>query len=167
MSESSGTYGVSEESDAGIGTRTPERTPPPTLVSRVATYPVQVWREARAAVIPSIFQQENAMNVRKLSSFAAAAFVGLTLAACAGTSTTKSTGDVVDDAWIATKVKSKLVDDPMTKARDIQVETFKGTVQLAGYADSQAEIDRAVALASSTQGVKSVRNNITLKQTTR
>ena len=107
------------------------------------------------------------MNVRKLSSFAAAAFLGLTLAACAGTSTTKSTGDVVDDAWIATKVKSKLVDDPMTKARDIQVETFKGTVQLAGYADNQAEIDRAVALASSTQGVKSVRNNITLKQTTR
>ena len=72
---------------------------------------------------------------------------------------------MVDDAWIATKVKSKLIDDPLTKARDIQVETFKGTVQLAGYADNQAEIDRAVQLASSTQGVKSVRNNITLKST--
>jgi hyperosmotically inducible protein len=106
------------------------------------------------------------MNVRKLTSFLAAGFVGLTLAACAGTATTKSTGDVVDDAWIATKVKSKLIDDPVTKARDIQVETFKGTVQLAGYADTQAEIDRAVQLASSTQGVKSVRNNITLKATT-
>ena len=103
------------------------------------------------------------MNVRKLSSLAAALVMGATLAACAGTATTKSTGDVVDDAWIATKVKAKLVDDPMTKARDIQVETFKGTVQLAGYADNQAEIDRAVQLAASTQGVKSVRNNITLK----
>ena len=106
------------------------------------------------------------MNVRKLSSFAAAAFLGLTLAACAGTATTKSTGDVVDDAWIATKVKSKLIDDPLTKARDIQVETFKGTVQLSGFADSQAEVDRAVQIAGSTQGVKSVRNNITLKAAT-
>jgi hyperosmotically inducible protein len=103
------------------------------------------------------------MNVRKLSSFAAAAVMGLTLAACAGTPTTKSTGDVIDDAWIATKVKSKLIEDPLVKARDIQVETFKGTVQLSGFADSQAEVDRAVQLASSTVGVKSVKNNITLK----
>ena len=106
------------------------------------------------------------MNVRKLSSLAAALVMGMTLAACAGTATTNSTGDVVDDAWIATKVKSKLIDDPITKARDIQVETFKGTVQLSGFADSQAEVDRAVQLASSTTGVKSVRNNITLKATT-
>jgi hyperosmotically inducible protein len=106
------------------------------------------------------------MNVRKLSSLAAALVMGMTLAACAGTATTKSTGDVVDDAWIATKVKSKLIDDPLTKARDIQVETFKGTVQLSGFADSQAEVDRAVQIAGSTQGVKSVRNNITLKTNT-
>ena len=103
------------------------------------------------------------MNVRKLSSLAAALVMGMTLAACAGTATTKSTGDVIDDAWIATKVKSKLIDDPLTKARDIQVETFKGTVQLSGFADSQAEVDRAVQIAGSTQGVTSVRNNITLK----
>lgn len=103
------------------------------------------------------------MNVRKLSSLAAALVMGATLAACAGTATTKSTGDIVDDAWIATKVKAKLVDDPMTKARDIQVETFKGTVQLSGFADSQAEVDRAVQLANETKGVTSVRNNITLK----
>lgn len=106
------------------------------------------------------------MNVRKLSSLAAALVMGMTLAACAGTATTKSTGDVVDDSWIATKVKAKLIDDPLTKARDIQVETFKGTVQLSGFADSQAEVDRAVQIAGSTQGVKSVRNNITLKAAT-
>ena len=106
------------------------------------------------------------MNVRKLSSLAAALVMGMTLAACAGGPSTKSTGDVVDDAWIATKVKAKLIDDPLTKARDIQVETFKGTVQLSGFADSQAEVDRAVQIAGSTQGVKSVRNNITLKAAT-
>lgn len=107
------------------------------------------------------------MNVRKIASLAAAVVTGLTLAACAGSPTTKSTGDVVDDAWIATKVKAKLVEDPMVKARDIQVETFKGTVQLSGFADSQSEIDRAVELAASTTGVKSVRNNITLKSVAR
>jgi osmotically-inducible protein OsmY len=106
------------------------------------------------------------MNVRKLSSIAAALITGMTLAACAGTASTKSTGDVVDDAWIATKVKAQLIDDPMTKARDIQVETFKGTVQLSGFADSQAEVDRAVQIASGTKGVVSVRNNITLKANT-
>lgn len=103
------------------------------------------------------------MNVRKISSLAAAVVMGLTLAACAGTPTTKSTGDVIDDAWIATKVKSKLIDDPLTKAHNIQVETFKGTVQLSGFAASRAEIDRAVQLATSTEGVKSVKNDIRLK----
>jgi hyperosmotically inducible periplasmic protein len=124
-----------------------------------------VWT-ALAPPRKSIPPKENAMNVRKLSSLAAALVMGMTLAACAGTATTKSTGDVVDDSWIATKVKAQLIDDPLTKARDIQVETFKGTVQLSGFADSQAEVDRAVQIAGSTQGVKSVRNNITLKAST-
>jgi hyperosmotically inducible periplasmic protein len=95
----------------------------------------------------------------------AAALLGITLAAsgCAGTSTTKSTGDVIDDAAIATTVKAKMIDDPLVKASNIQVETFKGTVQLAGFASSQAEIDRAVSLAANTKGVKSVKNDIRIK----
>lgn len=105
------------------------------------------------------------MNTIKSRGLLAAAVLGFTLAAagCAGTSTTKSTGDVVDDAVIATKVKAKFVDDPVVKAMNIQVETFKGTVQLSGFAASQTEIDRAVNLARTTTGVVSVKNDIRLK----
>ena len=94
----------------------------------------------------------------------AAALLGITVAAgCAGTATTKSTGDVIDDATIATKVKAKFIEDPTVKAMNIQVETFKGTVQLSGFAASQAEADRAVQLARETSGVRSVKNDIRLK----
>jgi hyperosmotically inducible protein len=95
----------------------------------------------------------------------AAVLLGSTLAAagCAGTATTKSTGDLIDDTTIATTVKAKMIDDPVVKAMDIQVETFKGTVQLSGFASSQSEIDRAVMLAANTKGVKSVKNDIRLK----
>ena len=105
------------------------------------------------------------MNTIKSRGLLAAAVLGFTLAAagCAGTSTTKSTGDVVDDAVIATKVKAKFVDDPVVKAMNIQVETFKGTVQLSGFASSQTEIDRAVNLARTTTGVVSVKNDIRIK----
>ena len=92
-----------------------------------------------------------------------AAVLGLALAACAGSPTTKSTGEVMSDATIATKVKSKLVADSMTSALDIQVETFKGTVQLAGFATTRAEADRAGEIARTTEGVKAVKNDIRLK----
>jgi osmotically-inducible protein OsmY len=87
----------------------------------------------------------------------------LAAAGCAGTATTKSTGELIDDATIATTVKAKMIDDPVVSAINIQVETFKGAVQLSGFASSQAEIDRAVRLATTTKGVKSVMNDIHLK----
>jgi osmotically-inducible protein OsmY len=104
----------------------------------------------------------NPTNNRKLI---AAAVMGLAfaLAGCAGSPTTKSTGNVIDDSVIATKVKTKMIEDPVVKALDIQVETFKGTVQLSGFAASQDQIDRAVVIARNTAGVKSVRNDIRLK----
>ena len=103
------------------------------------------------------------MKITKHHGLLAAAVLGLTLAACAGTPTSKSTGEVMSDATIATKVKSKLVADPMTSAMDIQVETFKGTVQLAGFASTKAEADRAGEIARTTDGVKAVKNDIRLK----
>jgi osmotically-inducible protein OsmY len=98
-------------------------------------------------------------------SLVAAALLGMaiTTVGCAGSPTTKSTGDVIDDTTIATKVKAKLIDDPVVKASNIQVETFKGTVQLSGFAATQAEADRAVQLARETTGVKSVKNDIRIK----
>lgn len=82
------------------------------------------------------------------------------LVGCAGTSTQESTGEYIDDGAITAKVKSAFVSDPQVNALGIKVTTFKGTVQLSGFADSQQEIDRAVELARNVEGVKSVKNDI-------
>ena len=104
------------------------------------------------------------MNANKHRGLLAATVLGIALAACAGSPTTKSTGEVMSDATIATKVKSQLVADPDVSALDIQVETFKGTVQLGGFASTPAQIARAGEIARNTSGVKAVRNDIRLKQ---
>jgi osmotically-inducible protein OsmY len=85
------------------------------------------------------------------------------LAACAPTPTREGTGEYVDDAAITTKVKAALVGDPVTKARDIKVVTFKGKVQLSGFVDNQSEADRAIKLATEVNGVKMVSNDMRLK----
>ena len=98
------------------------------------------------------------------SSFRVAiAAAALIVAACGSTPTTKSTGEYFDDAAITVKVKAAFVEDKQVKANDIAVDTYKGTVQLSGFADNRAEIDRAVQVASNIAGVKAVRNEIQLK----
>ncbi len=82
------------------------------------------------------------------------------LSGCAGSSTQESTGEYLDDSAITAKVKSAFVADKAVSALDIQTTTFKGMVQLSGFAGSQQEIDRAVALARAVPGVKSVKNDI-------
>ena len=74
----------------------------------------------------------------------------------------KSAGEIVDDASITTKVKAKFVEDPLVKAMNIKVDTYQGVVQLSGFANSQAEADKAAQIARSTSGVKSVKNDIRL-----
>ncbi len=82
---------------------------------------------------------------------------------CAGTSTRESTGEYIDDATITTKVKAAFVKDPLVKALDVKVDTFKGTVQLSGFVDTAEQKSRAEELARIITGVSSVKNNITLK----
>lgn len=82
---------------------------------------------------------------------------------CAGTATSKSTGEVVDDATITTKVKAAFVKDPVVKAIDVKVDTFKGAVQLSGFVDTAEQKARAESIAAGIQNVMSVRNNITVK----
>ena len=86
------------------------------------------------------------------------------LAGCAGTSTQESTGEYIDDSVITTKVKSAFANDATVDAIHIKVTTFKGTVQLSGFAKSRQEIDRAVQLARAVEGVKAVKNDIQLRQ---
>jgi len=87
-----------------------------------------------------------------------------TLVACASTPTRESTGEYVDDSVITTKVKSLLANDDFLKSFQIGVETYKGTVQLSGFVDSQKAIDKAGEIASSVKGVKSVKNNLNVKK---
>jgi osmotically-inducible protein OsmY len=85
------------------------------------------------------------------------------LASCAGTRTKESTGEYVDDSVITSRVKAALIADPVTKAREINVETFKGTVQLSGFVTTAQEKDKAAEIARKTKGVVEVRNNIIIK----
>jgi hyperosmotically inducible protein len=84
----------------------------------------------------------------------------------AGAPEAKTTvGTTIDDSAITAKVKSALLADPDVKGLDIKVETNKGEVQLSGFVDNQAQIDRAVSIARGVEGVKNVQNKMTLKTT--
>lgn len=82
---------------------------------------------------------------------------------CASTATKESTGEYVDDSTITTKVKAQFVSDPVVKAYQVKVETFKGVVSLSGFVNTAEEKARAEQIASSVNGVHQVNNNITLK----
>ena len=85
------------------------------------------------------------------------------LGGCASTPTQESTGEYIDDTTITAKVKAKFVEDKEVSAAAINVETFKGVVQLSGFANSRHEADKATEIARKTKGVKSVKNDIRLK----
>jgi len=72
-------------------------------------------------------------------------------------------GEYFDDSVITTKVKAAIFKEPSLKSTEINVETFKGTVQLSGFVSSQADIDKAVQVARGVQGVTSVRNDMRVK----
>jgi len=87
-----------------------------------------------------------------------------TFVACASTRTRESTGEYVDDSVITTKVESLLAKDDFLKSyHQISVETYKGIVILSGFVDSQQAVDRAVQIARSVKGVKSVKNSLIVK----
>jgi len=86
-----------------------------------------------------------------------------TFVACASTRTRESTGEYIDDSVITTKVKSLLAADDFLKSFQISVKTYKGTVQLSGSVNSQKAIDKAVEIARSVKGVKSIKNDLIVK----
>ena len=92
---------------------------------------------------------------------AAALVVAATLAACE-TRPPYEEGNAaaIDDATITANVKSALVQDPVTRARNISVNTLHGTVELSGFVDSRAERDEAARVASSVAGVGSVEDEL-------
>lgn len=91
------------------------------------------------------------------------AVVMMAIAGCASTSQQASTGEYLDDTVITARVKAAIVDDPELKATEINVETYKGVVQLSGFVSSQSDIGHAVDVAKKVDGVKSVKNDMRLK----
>jgi len=82
---------------------------------------------------------------------------------CASTRHHEGTGEYVDDSVITSKVKTAIFNEPGLKVSEINVETFKGAVQLSGFVNSRADIESAVRVASAVGGVKSVTNDMQLK----
>ena len=99
---------------------------------------------------------------RKWTSLFGVLFVAIALG-CASTSKKEGTGEYVDDTVITSKVKAAIFNEPSLKSAEINVETFKGVVQLSGFVSSQADINRAAEVARSVSGVKSVKNDMRLK----
>src|SRR3954464_14533599 len=82
---------------------------------------------------------------------------------CAGTNTRESTGEYVDDATITAKVKAAFVKDPVVKATDVKVQTFKGVVQLSGFVDNSDQKSQAEQVARGVPNVAKVQNDIVVK----
>jgi len=100
--------------------------------------------------------------LKRFSAFFLAALL-MSMLGCAGTSTKEGPGEYVDDSVITTKVKAAIFNDPSLKVFQINVETFKGTVQLSGFVNNQTSINRAVEVARGVGGVQSVRNDMRLR----
>jgi osmotically-inducible protein OsmY len=94
----------------------------------------------------------------------------LALGACASNQQTaagdkkESAGQYVDDATVTAKVKTAIASDVGVKAAsNVNVETYRGVVQLSGFADSEDQASKAVTAAKKVTGVRSVKNDIRVK----
>jgi osmotically-inducible protein OsmY len=85
------------------------------------------------------------------------------VAGCASTATQEGTGEYVDDTVLTTKVKASIFNEPTLKSMEINVETFKGAVQLSGFVAKPADIAKAGSIARGVAGVKSVKNDLRTK----
>ena len=104
--------------------------------------------------------------MKQLGKYFSALFLAVALVAfagCASTSKQEGTGEYVDDSVITTKVKAAIFNEPNLKSAEVNVETFKGVVQLSGFVSSQSAVNKAVEMARGVSGVKSVKNDMRIK----
>lgn len=87
----------------------------------------------------------------------------LTAVGCSSTAKQEGTGEYVDDTVITTKVKTAILGESTLKSAEINVETFKGVVQLSGFVSSTAMANKAVEVTNKVAGVKSVKNDMRIK----
>lgn len=103
------------------------------------------------------------MKNLKIASTLIAALMLTSVVGCSSTPTHESTGQYVDDSVITTSVKAAILNEPSLKVNEINVETFKGVVQLSGFVRSEDNIATAVKVARGVNGVKSVKNDMRIK----
>jgi osmotically-inducible protein OsmY len=106
------------------------------------------------------------MKGQNTAALVLTAMMGLSVVGCSSTPTQQSTGEAIEDGVVTAKVKAALVGDPVTKAHQINVETFKGTVQLTGYVETDQARSRALEVARNVEGVKRVRDALDLRKPT-
>lgn len=93
-----------------------------------------------------------------LSALVVSAILG-----CAGNAQRQTSGEYVDDYWITSKIKAAFVEDKTLNAPDINIETYKGAVQLSGVVSDLGDVEHAADVAQGIKGVTSVENNIQVK----
>lgn len=99
---------------------------------------------------------------KRITVFFAVALLAV-MTGCATSSKNEGVGEYVDDTVITTKTKAAIFNEPTLKSAEINVETYKGVVQLSGFVSSQTDINKAVSLARAVGGVTSVKNDMRLK----
>ena len=102
-------------------------------------------------------------KTRGTLGFFVSLLLAVIIAGCASTPTRESTGEFIDDSAITANVKAAIYEDADLKVGQISVETYKGVVQLSGFVNSPAAVDKAGKLAASVKGVVSVKNSLVLK----
>jgi osmotically-inducible protein OsmY len=108
-------------------------------------------------------RKEHNMKIARIGQLIIAVVVALTMAGCASTPQRESTGEYLDDTVLTAKVKKALLHDPVVSGLAVNVETFKGIVQLSGFVRTDAERSRAVEVAGEVAGVRQVKNDILLR----
>jgi len=91
------------------------------------------------------------------------AVIFISVLGCASTQKQEGTAEYIDDSLITTKVKTAILNEPGLKVAEINVETFKGIVQLSGFVNSATAKNEAVQVARSVKGVKSVKDDMRVK----
>jgi osmotically-inducible protein OsmY len=102
-------------------------------------------------------------NTRRVLRYLVCVLLTTVFIGCASTQKQESTGQFLDDSVITTKVKAAVFNEPSLKVLQINVETFKGEVQLSGFVDSAENARKAAEVAGTIAGVKSVKNNLVVK----
>ncbi|AAM85610.1 lipoprotein [Yersinia pestis] len=100
---------------------------------------------------------------KTFSALCIAIIMAMAVSACAPTAKSEGTGGYLDDTVVTTKVKAALLGEKNLKSTEINVETFKGRVQLSGFVSSSQDANRAVQVTRSVPGVKSVSNQMLIK----